>query len=440
MKKVFCLFAFIPTLLFSQNTIQGTFSPAENFTYAFLYKASPTTLNYLDRGKMDENGAFTIELDSTITAGMYKIVYGVPEDVNNFDFIYNGKEDIVLTFSLDEGLDFKESAENKLWASYTKSMELVNMTISNFYTQESTDKQAFNDIFKTLKDTQIAFEDAAKGTMALTFIKANRPYIPAEYEDISTYSNHLKTTFLKNIDFSNPLLQSSDFLTDRVMAYVFGMSASNNNEDYKKHIDDIVSIIGQDQSLISTSLLQDVWQSMVDIENIEVANYISDAYLFKLAKETNNKELYKALMTYKNSAIGTTAMDFPITYESDGKPVNTSLKLLSGADHYLLIFWSSTCGHCLDELPKVNMFVKENTKNLKVIAFGLEDDKENWGKTIPDFPNFIHVLGLEHWDNPVAIAYGVNATPSYYILDKDKKIIAKPIDLEALQSSLEILK
>jgi thiol-disulfide isomerase/thioredoxin len=179
---------------------------------------------------------------------------------------------------------------------------------------------------------------------------------------------------------------------------------------------------------------------MVEIENIEVANYISDTYLFKLAKETNNKELYKALMTYKNSAIGTTAMDFPITYESDGKPVNTSLKLLSGADHYLLIFWSSTCGHCLDELPKVNMFVKENTKNLKVIAFGLEDDKENWGKTIPDFPNFIHVLGLEHWDNPVAIAYGVNATPSYYILDKDKKIIAKPIDLEALQSSLEILK
>src|SRR5690606_15354509 len=130
-----------------------------------------------------------------------------------------------------------ESVENKMWASYTNSMELVNMTISNYYQQESTDKGAFKEIFKTLKDTQEAFEDASKGSMANTFIKANRPYIPTEYEDISTYSNHLKSTFLANIDFGNPLLQSSDFLTDRVMAYVFGMSATNTNEDYKQHID-----------------------------------------------------------------------------------------------------------------------------------------------------------------------------------------------------------
>lgn len=437
MKKLFHLFAFIPTLLFSQHSVQGTFSPAEDFTYAFLYKASPTTLNYLNRGKVEENGTFTIELDSTVTAGMYKIVYGVPEDANNFDFIYDGKEDVVLTFSLNEGLEFKESVENKLWTSYTKSMELVNMTISNFYSQESKDKKAFKDIFQTLSDTQTAFEDAAKGSMALTFIKANRPYIPTEYENVTTYSNHLKTTFLKNVDFSNPLLQSSDFLSDRVMAYVFGMSSGNDNEVYKQHIDDVFKLIGEDNMVIKTSLLEHIWQNMVDIENVEVANYISDNYLFKLARETDNKELYKALMTYKNSAVGTTAMDFPISYEVEGKPVNTSLSRLTGAEHYLLIFWSSTCGHCLDELPKVNMFLKDHPKNLKVVAFGLEDEKENWQKTIPQFPSFIHVLGLQHWDNPVALAYGVNSTPTYFILDKNKKIIGKPTDLEALETALE---
>ena len=440
MKNLLYLFACLPSILFSQHSVQGTFSPAEDFTYAFLYKASPTNLTYLNKGKMDDTGAFTIELDSSVTAGMYKIVYGLPEDANNFDFIYNGEEDVVLTFSLNEGLDFAESSENKLWESYTKSMELVNMTISNYYSQKSKDKKAFKDIFKTLRDTQTGFEDAAKGKMALTFIKANRPYIPTEYEDVATYSENLKTTFLENVDFSNSLLQSSNFLTDRIMAYVFGMSSGNDNEVYKQHIDTVVSSIGVENVAIKTALLEQIWKNMVAIENVEVANYISDTYLFELARETDNKELYKALMTYKNSAVGTKAMDFPITYEVDGSSVNTSLHKLSGADHYLLIFWSSTCGHCLDELPKLRKFINEHPKNLKVVAFGLEEEKANWEKTILEFPNFIHVLGLKHWDNPVALAYGVNSTPTYFILDKDKKIIFKPEHLEALEAYLETLK
>jgi len=437
MNKLFLLFVLIPTFIFSQHAIQGTFSPAEDFTYAFLYKSNPTNISYLNRGKVDENGTFKIELDSTITAGMYKIVYGVPESENNFDFIYNGKEDIILTFSLNDGLEFKESSENKLWASYTKSMELVNMTISNFYQQESSNKKAFKEIFKTLKDTQAAFEDASKGTMAATFIQANRPYIPTEYEDISTYSNNLKNTFFKNVDFSNTLLQSSDFLTDRVLAYVFGMSATNSNEDYKKNIDTVVAAINDKDLFVKTSLLENIWGKMIDANNIEVANYISDTYLFKLARDTNNQQLYKSLMVYKNSALGATAMDFPITYEADGKPINTSLHKLSGFEHYILVFWSSTCGHCLNELPQMKFYLNENPKNLKVVAFGLEDEKDNWSKTISQFPEFIHVLGLEHWNNPVAIAYGVNSTPTYLVLDKDKKIIAKPEDLNVLKEVLD---
>ena len=118
-----------------------------------------------------------------------------------------------------------ESNENKLWSSYTKSMEMVNNAISNFYSKESTDENAFKDIFKTLKETQDAYENASKGTLVLTFIKANRPYIPTGFEDVSTYSKNLKQTFLQQVDFENSLLQSSDFLTDRVMAYVFGMSS-----------------------------------------------------------------------------------------------------------------------------------------------------------------------------------------------------------------------
>ncbi len=438
MKKILFLFVMFPILMLSQQSVKGTFSPASNFTYAFLYKASPTTLSYLDRDKIAEDGSFNIQLDSTMTAGMYKIVYGVPQEENNFDFIYNGKEDVAFTFSLDEGLEFKESNENKLWASYTNSMEMINSTISNYYSQESSDKTAFNEIFKTLKDTQDAFEGASTGTLAATFIKANRPYIPAEYEDITTYSNHLKTSFL-NIDFGNSLLQSSEFLNDRVMAYMFGMSATSTNVEYKQHVDEIVTAIGAENPAIKTALLENVWNKLIEMQNTGVANYISDTHLMILANKTGNNDLYQKLISYKNSSVGTIAQDFPITYEIDNKPVNTTLYDLSGADHYLLIFWSSTCGHCLNELPMVKNYIDTHPKNLKTIAFGIESEKENWQKTIPQFGGFIHVIGLNQWNNPIVKAYGVQSTPTYFILDKDKKFIAKPKDLEELKSALENL-
>ena len=66
----------------------------------------------------------------------------------------------------------------------------------------------------------------------------------------------------------------------------------------------------------------------------------------------------------------------------------------------------------------------------KVIAVGLEDEPYDWRNTIHDFPEFINVLGLGKWQNEIGKNYGVRATPSYFILDKDKKITAKPEELE----------
>src|SRR5690606_27079076 len=115
MRKLIILLTFLPSFLMAQHSIEGVFSPVEDFTYAFLYKSSPTGAEYVDRAKVDEKGHFKIKLDTTETAGIYKIVYGVPQEINNFDLIYSGKEDVVLHFSLTEGLEFKESNENKLW-------------------------------------------------------------------------------------------------------------------------------------------------------------------------------------------------------------------------------------------------------------------------------------------------------------------------------------
>ncbi len=419
----------------AQHSISGTLSPASEYSYAFLYHATPTSSDYVDRAELDANGQFTIPLDSTVAPGIYKIVYALPPEDNNFDLIYNGKENISLTFSPDKGLAFTDSNENKLWSSYSHSMDMINQTISNYYAQESNDKKGYKDIIKTLKDTQAAFDEASTGTLAETFIKSNTPYIPKDYEDLSTYSANLKRTFLDHVDFNNHLLQSSDFIIDRVLAFIFGMSANTSNDVYKKDVDTVMSKIGEGELVLKTMLMQMIWSRFKNMDNPEVANYISDAYLMDLSKATNFDALTEQLVAYKNNAIGNKAQNFEFAYNDNGKTINTTLHDIAVSDQYLVVFWSSSCGHCLDELPKLKSLMASH-QEVKVIAIGLEDGADEWQKLVGDYPDFIHVLGLGKWDNPISNAYDVSSTPTLVLLDKDKTITAKPYDVEALKNIL----
>ena len=433
MKKLIFILFIIPAITISQS-VKGTFSPAENFSHAFLYQATPEGANYVSRGRLDTTGNFEIPLDSTVTPGIYKIVYAIPPEENNFDFIYDGKESVAFNFNYEEGVVFTKSEENKLWASYLKSIDMVNQTISNYYSKETIDKDGFNSIFKVLKDTQLAYEESANSKLVSAFITANKPYIPTEYEDINTYSKNLKNQYLSQIDFSNYLLQSSSFLVDRVTSYVFNIVQNPTDDTYKTHVNDVATSISKDDLNIKTSLMEILWQHFVVAENHNLANYITDTYLLDLANKTNNKVLAETITSYKNTSVGTKAPNFEIPLTGN----KTSLHQLKGAEQYLVIFWSSGCSHCLNELPKVKKLVA-NKPNLKVVAYGLEDDNIKWSEEIKNYPNFTHVIGLEKWDNPMVKIYGIAATPMYFLLSSSKIIMAKPYDYKDLEVVLKDL-
>ena len=99
MKQLVLLILFTGSILGAQNSISGTFSPVGTYTFAFLYKATPNGAKFIDRARLDSNGSFSMELDSTQQAGMYKIVYAIPVEENNFDFIYNGRESVRFEFN-----------------------------------------------------------------------------------------------------------------------------------------------------------------------------------------------------------------------------------------------------------------------------------------------------------------------------------------------------
>jgi len=436
-KKLCFLFSLLPSILLAQHTIKGTFSPSEEFNFAILYKVTPTNSVYVNNTEINGDGNFTFQLDSTITKGMYRIVYALPQEEFNFDLIYNAEEDIELAFNLNDGVSYIASKENILLTSYFKNTDLISQKINQFYSQEQQDKEAFTSIFKILKDTQSEFENAAEGTIALEFIKASRSYMPNNLEDAETFSENFKASYFNHIDYGNDVLVNSNFLIESTLNYVFTfVDSTDKNTSFKSNIDTVVKEIGN-HPIIKKVLLEILWNQFAEQQNETVANYISTTYLLDIAKSKNDKELIHTLTNFKTISNGEIAPDFLIKIDNEK---NKNLSDLTLSENFILVFWSSSCSHCLKELPELQSHIKSINKNkIQVIAIGLENELIPWEDKIKEFTNFIHIYGEGKWDNKIGKAYDVVATPTYFVLDKDKKIISKPYDVETLKINLDQL-
>ena len=436
LSRIIALLIVLPSTLLAQHTIKGVFSPAKDYKVVLLYKVTPTVSEYITNADIQKDGSFQFKLEASSTAGIYRLVYAVPQEDFNFDVIYNGKEDIELSFNSETGVLFKSSSENRLLASYTTNMSAITQSINNYFRSERKVTLALVTIFKTQRETQTRFEKQAEKTIALHFIKANRPYIPKKYENVKTYANNLKTHYFDNIDFNNKTLQSSNFFQQRMLNYIFGISSESKDQiaNYKTNIDVFCNAIKTLPAAVKRILLVDLWQEMVDLKLEPVANYISKSYLLDVAKLLKDNKLAEALTLYANVSIGRKAPDFSFV-DKDRTP--KKLSELSGAENYIIVFWNSTCSNCLDDIPQLHKYVKSRVKNkIKVIAIGLEDDDKLWKEQIKNYPEFIHVLGLEKWDNKLGDIYNVTETPTYFVLDKNKHIIDKPEDFEDLKDFL----
>lgn len=112
------------------------------------------------------------------------------------------------------------------------------------------------------------------------------------------------------------------------------------------------------------------------------------------------------------------------------------------ADYTVLVFWEPDCGHCKKQIPELYTDVFLPLKEKKVVFFAVnsQTNREEWGKSINEHKlyDWINV-----WDphnlTDFRINYDVQTTPIIYILDKDKRIIAKKIDSQTVKKMLEHL-
>jgi alkyl hydroperoxide reductase subunit AhpC len=153
----------------------------------------------------------------------------------------------------------------------------------------------------------------------------------------------------------------------------------------------------------------------------------------------------------KNIQIGSIAPDFEIsTVESINYPIGfekETLRLSSlQSDYTLLLFWATWCKHCTQVLPEIKKAadefnMKQETANLKLItvAVSLDTDNAQWRKFVTEnnLLSFLNFSELKGWKGKVSKQYNVYATPTMFLLDKDKKIIFQPLTINELILNLE---
>lgn len=108
----------------------------------------------------------------------------------------------------------------------------------------------------------------------------------------------------------------------------------------------------------------------------------------------------------------------------------------------LVDFWASWCMPCRQENPNVvKMYEKYKDKGFTVYSVSLDENKEAWKKAVEadnlSWPN--HVSDLKGWSSDAAAAYGVNAIPATFLLDRDGNIIAKNLRGNQLEQKLQEL-
>jgi peroxiredoxin len=348
--------------------------------------------------------------------GMMKVYF--PNSNNTFNFISENKnvnvkletqtnkvKDIVY---LDEANNIMSKLQE---GSQKKELILPALSQIKEYYKENTD------FGKALKTEINRLSGSSEG------IDQNQhPFI---YYYNTNYSKYLSNDASKKVnqdevinflDKSNDMLETSSLLRPILVSYL----NSGGNTNVTASVDKLL-----DRLKVETPRGQTVLSELIDIFDVYEMQEFKDKYLglAKNLKCTITDRLASTLKSNANVEIGAA---FPNNkFQS---PVNSTAKSLYDikADKKVIIFWSSTCSHCEEELPK--LLAKYNdlkAKNIQVVGLSLDVDKDSYSKKISAFP-WVNDSELRGWNSSYVDTYNVHATPTYFILDANNKIINKP--------------
>ncbi|WP_456378748.1 TlpA family protein disulfide reductase [Lutibacter sp.] len=433
MKKLLLAIVLISSTIQSQTYVKGTLEPAQDFSWVILYQLKGAKQLYVKNVTI-ENGEFLIDFPENSEKGMYRLMYS-QQNGGYVDFIYS-KKSVELKFNPEnpfETVSFINSEENKTYKKYLieseiKQQKLDSLQFVFFNVKDEKNKKELAENYKIARanfnEFQKKYELATEANLSNHFIKSrNKYYAPSLIKTQQEYLNSIKLHYFDFINFKDKELLNSTFLSEKIVEYVFYLNGSEDvevqNKLYKNAIQEVFSKV--EDVYLKSELITTLLYSFSQIENSTLIDFLTDNFYNKLPEEVKNKTIIDKVQEKVKLAIGKTAPE--ISWKENN--IEKKLLELDIAEKYIIVFWSSDCSHCLTEMPLLYEYTKDKT-NIHVIAVALEKDEVGFNYYTPNYEKWTNILGLHKWENSISREYQINATPSYFVLDSTKKIIAKP--------------
>ncbi len=108
----------------------------------------------------------------------------------------------------------------------------------------------------------------------------------------------------------------------------------------------------------------------------------------------------------------------------------------------VVIFWDHQCGHCQKTMPRLNVLYDSLNKigiKFEIYSVYTQDDWEGWKKYVREKKLKYMNVGNMHGKSNYRREYFFISTPQIYILDKNKRIKLKNIDIDGLAQVLDLL-
>ena len=130
-----------------------------------------------------------------------------------------------------------------------------------------------------------------------------------------------------------------------------------------------------------------------------------------------------------------------LTFKStEGREISTR----SLSQPYVLVdFWASWCKPCRKEIPNIQRTLSQYGDSLVVYAVSLDSNWDNWQKAIQEdnTQSFIQVIGTLRNGSRTRLLrqLDIKSIPTNFLLDKNRRIIAKDLRGDALIQTLDSL-
>ncbi|MBK9290791.1 MAG: DUF5106 domain-containing protein [Bacteroidetes bacterium] len=108
------------------------------------------------------------------------------------------------------------------------------------------------------------------------------------------------------------------------------------------------------------------------------------------------------------------------------------------SEYVVIVFWDQTCSHCKKELEDLSKVYSNKKFDFEVFAVNTTNDYDGWKHYINEkkYP-WLHVNGTKSFTPDFHQLYDIYSVPVIYILDRDRRIIAKRIAAQFIEQIIQ---